>query len=175
MERLTQMVHPGWGYCWTKLAFSDVAIMEDMIIDRLGTYEDTGLTPEIAMEYKKFEDELVLKHNIRFNEALERIEKYPQLQKETEQLKDELKHAYEKSNTAVKGYYELKQSYEQLQKENAELKELLKLVVSDVFNTNDCEICSDIEKCTLKETFNGHCGFWQWQHADKLKELGVKV
>lgn len=91
MERLTQMVHPGWGYCWTKLAFSDVAIMEDMIIDRLGAYEDTGLTPE-----------------------------------EIEQLKDELKHAYEKSNTAVKGYYELKQSYEQLQKENAELKELIK-------------------------------------------------
>ena len=62
-----------------------------------------------------------------------------------------------------------------IQKENTELKELLKLVVSDVFNTNDCEICSDIEECTLRETFNGHCGFWQWQHADKLKELGVEV
>lgn len=23
MERLTQMGDPGWGYCWTKLAFSD--------------------------------------------------------------------------------------------------------------------------------------------------------
>nr|DAW87671.1 MAG TPA: hypothetical protein [Bacteriophage sp.] len=63
---------------------------------------------------------------------------------------------------------------ERLQKENAKLKELLKLVVSDVFNTNDCEICSDIEECTLRETFNGHCGFWKWQHADKLKELGVE-
>ena len=61
-----------------------------------------------------------------------------------------------------------------IQKENTELKELLKLVVSDVFNTNDCEICSDIEECTLRETFNGHCGFWKWQHADKLKELGVE-
>lgn len=111
MERLTQMVHPGLGYCWTKLAFSDVAIMEDMIIDRLGAYEDTGLTPEEIIS---------------------------------------------------------------IQKENTELKELLKLVVSDVFNTNDCEICSDIEECTLRETFNGHCGFWKWQHADKLKELGVE-
>lgn len=46
MERLTQMVHPGLRYCWTKLAFSDVAIMEDMIIDRIGAYEDTRLTPD---------------------------------------------------------------------------------------------------------------------------------
>ena len=53
MERLTQMVHPGLGYCWTKLAFSDVAIMEDMIIDRLGAYEDTGLTPEEIMVMQK--------------------------------------------------------------------------------------------------------------------------
>ena len=53
MERLTQMVHPGLGYCWTKLAFSDVAIMEDMIIDRLGAYEDTGLTPEEIEQLKK--------------------------------------------------------------------------------------------------------------------------
>ena len=52
MERLTQMCDPGWGYCWTKLAFSDVAIMEDMIIDRLGAYEDTGLTPEEIIELK---------------------------------------------------------------------------------------------------------------------------
>ena len=53
MERLTQMGDPGLGYCWTKLAFSDVAIMEDMIIDRLGAYEDTGLTPEEIMVMQK--------------------------------------------------------------------------------------------------------------------------
>lgn len=164
MERLTQMVHPGWGYCWTKLAFSDVAIMEDMIIDRLGAYEDTGLTPE-----------------------------------EIEQLKDELKHAYEKSNTAVKWYYELKQSYEQLQKENAELKELLKLAFEDirgiVIGMEECELCKnndvgenikychkhdfDCKNCeVLKDCKCGQCkgtNNWQWQHADKLKELGVKV
>lgn len=61
------------------------------IVETLADYEDTGLTPEIVMEYKKFEDELVLKHNIRFNEVLERIEKYPQLQKEDAELKELLK------------------------------------------------------------------------------------
>lgn len=56
---------------------------------------------------------------------LYRIEE--RLEKEKEQLKDELKHAYEKSNTAVNGYYELKENYEQLQKQNAELKKEVKL------------------------------------------------
>lgn len=111
MERLTQMGDPRLGYHWDITAFCDMGLMEDIIIDRLGAYEDTGLTSEEIIS---------------------------------------------------------------TQKENTELKELLKLVVSDVFNTNDCEICSDIEECTLRETFNGHCGFWKWQHADKLKELGVE-
>ena len=139
MERLTQMGDPGWGYCWTKLAFSDVAIMEDMIIDRLGAYEDTGLTPE-----------------------------------EIEQLKNELNHAYDKSNTAVKGYYELKQSYEQLQKENADLIELLKIMYKDLIGK--CSVCvvkdGDMRECFGCNKINPK---WQWQHADKLKELGVKV
>lgn len=186
MERLTQMGDPRLGYHWDITAFCDMGLMEDMIIDRLGAYEDTGLTPEIAMEYKKFEDELVLKHNIRFNEALERIEKYPQLQKETEQLKDELKHAYEKSNTAVKGYYELKQSYEQLQKENAELKELLKLAINELKRCADdnggCYGCKNLDldkdECICEEgkllCNSVDNNMWQWQHADKLKELGVE-
>lgn len=93
----------------------------------LEKYRDTGLTPDEVIEYKKFEDGLVLKYNTPLSVAIERIEKYPQLQKEIEQLKDELNHAYDKSNTAVNGYYELKQSYEQLQKENAELKKEVKL------------------------------------------------
>lgn len=125
MERLTQMGDPGLGYCWTKLAFSDVAIMEDMIIDRLGAYEDTGLTPE-----------------------------------EIEQLKDELKHAYEKSNTAVKWYYELKQSYEQLQKENAELKEKLEqdkacgyCKTDNEFKTNIIVFENDDEKIEVQFCF----------------------
>ncbi len=125
MERLTQIGDPGWGYCWTKLAFSDVAIMEDMIIDRLGAYEDTGLTPE-----------------------------------EIEQLKDELKHAYEKSNTAVKWYYELKQSYEQLQKENAELKEKLEqdkacgyCKTDNEFKTNIIVFENDDEKIEVQFCF----------------------
>lgn len=124
MERLTQMGNPGLGYCWTKLAFSDVAIMEDMIIDRLGAYEDTGLTPE----------EIISIH-----------------------------------------------------KENAELKELLKLAVNELKRCADrcgeCYGCKNLDltknECMCKEckllcdTFDNN--MWQWQHADKLKELGVEV
>lgn len=153
----------------------------NQLVKILGAYEDTGLTPEILMEYKKFEDELVLKHNIRFNEAIERIEKYPQLQKENAELKKEVK-LWEQGREVIANQAKLveKVSCENAKKyfeekaENTELKELLKLVASDVFIADDCEICSDKEECMLRETFNGHCGFWQWQHADKLKELGVE-
>lgn len=31
----------------------------DEIVERLAAYEDTGLEPEICVEYKKFEDEIV--------------------------------------------------------------------------------------------------------------------
>lgn len=31
----------------------------DSLVDRLGAYEDTGLTPEDCAEYKKFEDEII--------------------------------------------------------------------------------------------------------------------
>lgn len=93
---------------------------------------------------------------------------------EIEQLKDELNHAYDKSNTAVKGYYELKQSYEQLQKENADLIELLKIMYKDLIGK--CSVCvvkdGDMRECFGCNKINPK---WQWQHADKLKELGVKV
>lgn len=139
MERLTQMGDPRLGYHWDITAFCDMGLMEDIIIDKLGAYEDTGLTPE-----------------------------------EIEQLKDELNHAYDKSNTAVKGYYELKQSYEQLQKENADLIELLKIMYKDLIGK--CSVCvvkdGDMRECFGCNKINPK---WQWQHADKLKELGVKV
>ena len=56
---------------------------------------------------------------------LYRIEE--RLEKEKEQLNDILKHEYQKSNIAVKGYNDLKQRYEELQKVNAELKKEVKL------------------------------------------------
>ncbi len=39
-------------------------------LDRLAEYEDTGLSPEICAEYKKFEDEAVSK-NVTFNRIVE--------------------------------------------------------------------------------------------------------
>ena len=205
MERLTFKL--GNSYGLEDKASSKVGLFTDydgfyaylVSTNRLGAYEDTGLTPDEVIEYKKFEDGLVLKYNTPLSIAIERIEKYPQLQKEIEQLKDELKHAYDKSNTAVKGYYELKQSYEQLQKENAELKELLKLAVEDirgiVTGMEECELCKnndvgenikychkhdfDCKNCeVLQDCKCGQCkgtNNWQWQHTDKLKELGVEI
>lgn len=52
MERLTQMGDPRLGYHWDITAFCDMGLMEDIIIDRLGAYEDTGLTPEEIIELK---------------------------------------------------------------------------------------------------------------------------
>lgn len=52
MERLTQMGDPRLGYHWDITAFCDMGLMEDIIIDKLGAYEDTGLTPEEIIELK---------------------------------------------------------------------------------------------------------------------------
>lgn len=70
MERLTKYntrkrhfvsaIGSGSG-CWTK------------IMNRLGAYEDTGLTPEICAEYKKFEDEAVSK-GVTFKRIVELME-----------------------------------------------------------------------------------------------------
>lgn len=88
---------------------------------------------------------------------------------------------------------------ETLQSENAELKELLKLAFDDirgiVTGMEECELCKnndlgenikychkydfDCKNCeVLQDCKCGQCkgtNNWQWQHADKLKELGVKV
>lgn len=134
---------------------------------------------DIYTEYLLSETDIV---DIRtYDEALQDVHTLMQLYKDTgltpeeiEQLKDELNHAYDKSNTAVKGYYELKQSYEQLQKENADLIELLKIMYKDLIGK--CSVCvvkdGDMRECFGCNKINSK---WQWQHADKLKELGVKV
>lgn len=131
MERLTFKL--GNSYGLEDKASSKVGLFTDydgfyaylVSTNRLGAYEDTGLTPE-----------------------------------EIEQLKDELKHAYEKSNTAVKWYYELKQSYEQLQKENAELKEKLEqdkacgyCKTDNEFKTNIIVFENDDEKIEVQFCF----------------------
>lgn len=94
MERLTQMVDPGLGYCWTKLAFSDVAIMEDMIIDRLGAYEDTGLTPEEIEQNKEYiqilekENKLIKEQYIK---EADTVDCYKKLATENAKLKELIK------------------------------------------------------------------------------------
>lgn len=49
-------------------AYSDHTVRE--IINRLAAYEDTGLTPEMCAEYKKFEDE-VIASGMTFGELVE--------------------------------------------------------------------------------------------------------
>ncbi len=54
MDRLTEPNH----------TYNDCEFMESCMaqyMNRLAAYEDTGLTPEICAEYKKFEDEAVSK------------------------------------------------------------------------------------------------------------------
>lgn len=136
MERLTQMGDPGLGYCWTKLAFSDVAIMEDMIIDRLGAYEDTGLTPE----------EIITIH------------------KENAELKELLKLAFEDIRGIVIGMEECELC------KNNDVGENIKYCHKHDFDCKNCEVLKDCKCGQCKGTNN-----WQWQHADKLKELGVEV
>ena len=45
----------------------------DRLIGRLAAYEDTGLTPEICANYKKFEDEAISK-GVTFNRIVELME-----------------------------------------------------------------------------------------------------
>lgn len=177
----------------------------NQLVKILGAYEDTGLTPEIVMEYKKFEDELVLKHNIRFNEAIERIEKYPQLQKENAELKKEVK-LWEQGREAIANQAKLveKISFENSKKhfeekaENAKLKERLESVLNVVskfmlysqdincvmcenpmknmpFIRRDGEIYGCDGKCNVPNYTIDDVKKLILTHADKLKELGVEV
>ena len=135
MERLTQMGDPGLGYCWTKFAFSDVAIMEDMIIDRLGAYEDTGLTPEEIIS----------------------------IQKENAELKELLKLAFDDIRGIVTGMEECELC------KNNDVGENIKYCHKHDFDCKNCEVLQICKCGQCKGTNN-----WQWQHADKLKELGVE-
>ena len=49
----------------------------DAAADALAAYEDTGLTPKVCAEYKKFEDEVLARGGMTFGEwaALMRAEK----------------------------------------------------------------------------------------------------
>lgn len=75
---------------------------------------------------------------------------------------------------------------ERLQKENAELKELLKLAINELKRCADdngrCYGCKNLDldkdECICEEgkllCNSVDNNMWQWQHADKLKELGVE-
>ena len=39
-----------------------------VVVERLAAYEDTGLTPEVCAEYKKFEDEVLARGGMTFGE-----------------------------------------------------------------------------------------------------------
>lgn len=75
---------------------------------------------------------------------------------------------------------------EALQSENAELKELLKLAINELKRCADdnggCYGCKNLDlakdECICEEgkllCNSVDNNMWQWQHADKLKELGVE-
>ena len=76
---------------------------------------------------------------------------------------------------------------EQLKQENEELRELLKSAVNDlktaVNNDASCYGCLNLDKATKKctskqgvESCNVKTNnMWQWQHDNKIKELGIEV
>lgn len=117
----------------------------------LEKYRDTGLTPE----------------------EIEQNKEYIQiLEKENKLIKEQ----YIKEADTV-------DCYKKLAQENAELKELLKLAVEDIKSLSKhfgiCHHCINssgyCNRCKLGKTVNASfCNDWQWQHADKLKTLGVE-
>ena len=162
MERLTQMGDPRLGYHWDITAFCDMGLMEDIIIDKLGAYEDTGLTPE----------------------------EITSIQKENEELKKEVK-LWEQGREAIANQAKLveKISFENSKKyfeekvKKDKLAELLKLAIEDMKslskNFGICHHCINssgyCNRCKLGKTVNASfCNDWQWQHADKLRGLGVE-
>ena len=82
MERLTRIIEDGpisvLSVCQTRV--EDVSIWKEWSVSkdssikeallRLAAYEDTGLTPEVCAEYKKFEDE-VIASGMTFGELVE--------------------------------------------------------------------------------------------------------
>lgn len=92
----------------------------------------------------------------------------------------------------------LQQENEQLRKHNKEAMQLLNKAIDCLRNADNCNGCKyaiDAEPCHCdtcddmdSESCNEQCPWWgdicglclennnwQWQHADKLKELGVEV
>lgn len=67
MERLTRRSATGHAYyprCFEAPCDGDGCKIRDCLFDnticeRLAAYEDTGLTPDVCAEYRKFEDEVV--------------------------------------------------------------------------------------------------------------------
>ena len=194
MERLTQMDDTRLGYHWDITAFCDMGLMEDIIIDKLGAYEDTGLTPEEIEQNKEYiqilekENKLIKEQYIKEADA---VDYYKKLAKENEELKKEVK-LWEQGREAIANQAKLveKISFENSKKyfeekvQKGQLAELLKLAVEDIKSLSKhfgiCHYCINssgyCNRCKLGKTVNASfCNDWQWQHADKLKELGVKV
>ena len=169
MERLTFKL--GNSYGLEDKASSKVGLFTDydgfyaylVSTNRLGAYEDTGLTPE----------------------------EITSIQKENEELKKEVK-LWEQGREAIANQAKLveKISFENSKKyfeekaKKDKLAELLKLAIEDMKslskNFGICHHCINSSgyrnRCKLGKTVNASfCNDWQWQHADKLKELGVEV
>lgn len=76
--------------------------------------------------------------------------------------------------TIFDDYKQQQKELHHLQQENEQLRELLRLSVKSIYGFNDCEDCihndkgSECPHCT--DVLN-----WQWQHAHKLKGLGIEV
>lgn len=141
MERLTFKL--GNSYGLEDKASSKVGLFTDydgfyaylVSTNRLGAYEDTGLTPE----------EIITIH------------------KENAELKELLKLAFEDIRGIVIGMEECELC------KNNDVGENIKYCHKHDFDCKNCEVLKDCKCGQCKGTNN-----WQWQHADKLKELGVE-
>lgn len=129
----------------------------NQLVKILGAYEDTGLTPE----------------------------EITSIQKENEELKKEVK-LWEQGREAIANQAKLveKISFENSKKyfeekaKKDKLAELLKLAIEDMNDGHLCFKCGancndkglDDSQCE----FISQCGCFKWQHADKLRGLGVE-
>lgn len=73
-----------------------------------------------------------------------------------------------------------KECVNKISEENTQLRELLRLAVEDMKLGRVCATCKHIQTCgeMMSKTNQNKCvntEKWQWQNADKLKELGIEI
>lgn len=174
MERLDKAINT-ISDIYTEYLLSETDIVDIRTYDEalqdvhtlMQLYKETGLTPEEIEQNKEYiqilekENKLIKEQYIKEADA---VDYYKKLATENTELKELLKLAFEDIRGIVNGMEECELC------KNNDVGENIKYCDKHDFDCKNCEVLQDCKCGQCKGTNN-----WQWQHADKLKELGVKV